>query len=333
MPVDAALIASGARPRQSPRSTEVNDPWTMRFAAGLGDGMPELLDTRLGPLLVHPCFMPGALENPSMFLSVYAVGVTNREASAVVHASIDSLLGPATLRSGDTLVTTFGVVAAAPRRAGAELTTQIEHSVGGETVCRSRWGCVILGQQLGDDELASISKLPPWPAVPSATSDGTAAVRTRVLRIEPTAAHVWEACIQDPTHARRLSEMISPHTDARVAERAGFPARTLTGVCLLARAVSELSRTLGFSLAAVRRVTASFAAPVYIDTDPVDLLLRFWPSTSLPAGRSALFFEVRLPEQDDGSSKDAIRSGYIEWEEGLPGPGADAGGSGPTGKL
>ena len=80
------------------------------------------------------------------------------------------------------------------------------------------------------------------------------------LRIAPTAAHIWEACIQDPTHGRRLEEMISPHSDARVAEQAGFPARTLTGVCLLARAVSRLGRELELDLASVRRLAASFTS-------------------------------------------------------------------------
>ena len=56
--------------------------------------------------------------------------------------------------------------------------------------------------------------------------------------------------------------MISPHSDALVAERAGFPARTLAGACLLGRVVSVLSGLLDFRLQSVRRVAASFAAPV-----------------------------------------------------------------------
>ena len=104
MPVDGELIARGTRPRQSPRATEINTPWAMRFAAGLGESARELLDTRCQPLLVHPCFLPGALENPCMFLSVYAVGLESYEASAVVHSSVDSLL-LRPLRAGDRLTT------------------------------------------------------------------------------------------------------------------------------------------------------------------------------------------------------------------------------------
>ena len=302
MPVDPALVGS-ARPRQSPRSTHVNEPWTMRFAAGLGESAPQFLDNR-GPLLAHPCFLAGALENPCMFLSVYAVGVTNREASAVVHASIDSLF-PAPLRPGSELSTTFGVVAAAPRRSGVELTTQIDHSVEGQDVCRSRWGCVIMGQHLPEAELPPPSG--DWPALPTSVAPDSA---TEIpLAIAPTAAHIWEACIQDPTHGRRLGEMISPHSDARVAEQAGFPARTLTGVCLLGMAVSALSRELGFGLENVRRIAAGFAAPVYIDTQDVEVGLRFWQEGQ----RSAVFFEVLLPADEEGRRKQAIRSGFVEW--------------------
>ena len=303
MPVDPALINS-ARPRQSPRSTHVNEPWTMRFAAGLGESAPHFLDNRVA-LLAHPCFLAGALENPCMFLSVYAVGVTNREASAVVHASIDSLF-PAPLRPGSELSTTFGVVAAAPRRSGVELTTQIDHSAGGEDVCRSRWGCVIMGQHLPEAELPPPSD--DWPALPTSVAPDSA---TEVpLAIAPTAAHIWEACIQDPTHGRRLGEMISPHSDARVAEQAGFPARTLTGVCLLGMAVSALSRELGFGLESVRRIAAGFAAPVYIDTQDVEVGLRFWQEEQRG---SAVFFEVLLPPEEDGRRKQAIRAGFVEW--------------------
>ena len=104
MPVDAGLIAHGARPRQPPRTTEINTPWAMRFAARLGESAQELLDTRVQPLLVHPSFLPGALENPCMFLSVYAIGLRIREASAVVHSSVDSLL-PRPVHAGDCLTT------------------------------------------------------------------------------------------------------------------------------------------------------------------------------------------------------------------------------------
>ena len=187
MLVDASLIAANTRPRQSPRSTDINDPWLMRFAAGLGETAPQFLDNRV-PLLAHPCFLQGALENPCMFLSVYAVGVTNKEASAVVHASIDSLL-PAPLRpAGSALATEFGVVSAASRRAGVELVTEISHSLDDETVCRSRWGCVILGHELAEEELASLGEAPDWPALPSSTGP-TADSSEVTLEIAPTYMH------------------------------------------------------------------------------------------------------------------------------------------------
>ena len=220
----------------------------------------------------------------------------------------------------------FGVVAAAARRAGAELVTEIEHSVGGVRVCHSRWSCVILGQQLDESELRSIRAAPPWPDLPTSngpTSSRTA--RTMVVGVASTAAHIWEACIQDPTHGRQLKEMVSPHTDALVAEKAGFPARTLTGVCLLGRVVSALSDTLGFHLRSVRRIAASFAAPVYIDTD-VEVILRWWPACA----RCAFFFEVLCLEAeehakevvcsldvgiDHSKRQRAIRDGYVEWDD------------------
>jgi hypothetical protein len=360
MPVEPTLVGT-ARPRQSPRRTHVSVPWAMRFAAGLGDDAlagataTELIDTRLGPrLLVHPCFLAGALENPLMFLSTYAVGLTRREASAVVHASVDSLFA-APLRPGAALSSSFGIVGAAGRRAGVVLTTQIEHReaegrgggaagevAAGALVCRSRWGCVILGQHLAAADLPP----PPaddgsgWPALPAggAAPEGAAEV---TLRVAAVAAHVWEACIQDPTHGRRLQEMVSPHSDAQVAEQvrrrsspptlsprplrscppasphcaagqAGFPARTLTGVCLLARAVSALRRALGFGLAAVRRVAAAFAAPVYLDDAAVALGLRWWVAAADSSG-SAVFFEVLLPTDEKGRRRQAIRGGYLEW--------------------
>ena len=218
------------------------------------------------------------------------------------------------------------MVAAAARRAGAELVTEIEHSVEGVQVCHSRWSCVILGQQLEESALRRIPAAPSWPELPSSngpTSSRTA--RTMVVGVASTAAHIWEACIQDPTHGRQLKEMVSPHTDALVAEKAGFPARTLTGVCLHGRVVSALSDMLEFHLQSVRRIAASFAAPVYIDTD-VELILRYWPASE----RCAFFFEVLLLEaeehakevvcslgvgSDHSKRQRAIRGGYVEWDE------------------
>ena len=111
--------------------------------------------------------------------------------------------------------------------------------------------------------------------------------------------------------------MIPPHSDARVAEQAGFPARTLTGVCLLARAVSRLGRELELDLASVRRLAASFTAPVFIDAAEVRLRLRFWeaPAAALAAGGGrGAFFEVLVPAAAQGAAwKHAIRSGFVEW--------------------
>ena len=96
MPVVAGLIGTTS-PRQSPRRLRINEPWAMRFAAGIGEARPQFLDSRL-PLLVHPCFLPGAVENPCMFLSLFAVGLTSRDAHAVAHASIDCCFSRAPLR-------------------------------------------------------------------------------------------------------------------------------------------------------------------------------------------------------------------------------------------
>ncbi len=74
-------------------------------------------------------------------------------------------------------------------------------------------------------------------------------------------------------------------------------------------AVSALSHELGFGLENVRRIAAGFAAPVYIDTQDVEVGLRFWQEGQ----RSAVFFEVLLPADEEGRRKQAIRSGFVEW--------------------
>ena len=117
--------------------------------------------------------------------------------------------------------------------------------------------------------------------------------------------------------------MISPHSDALVAERAGFPERTVTGVYVLGRVVSALSQALGLRVVRVQRLAAVFTAPVFIDATAVEVTVRFWLRPEGRSGRqqcddggagAGVFFEVEQPAAAvGGAAKRVIKGGYVAW--------------------
>lgn len=160
--------------------------------------------------------------------------VTRSEGARVAHASIDTIFSrelsiPRHAGDGIALESYFATQELRERRSGTELFTHIEHrGSDGCVVCQSRWGCVVQGLELSSP-LDPAKYLTPaataWPPLPSSatlSNGGASNLNRRVsavltLSISPTAAHIWEACIQDPTHGRQLREIVSPHTDAEVS--------------------------------------------------------------------------------------------------------------------
>ena len=78
MPLDPAT-ALASPPHQSPRVARIHRHWSMRFAAGLGQIDAAFLDSRVTALRIHPVFLPGAIENPCMFLALYAAGCAHQK--------------------------------------------------------------------------------------------------------------------------------------------------------------------------------------------------------------------------------------------------------------
>jgi acyl dehydratase len=254
MPCDSRIVGKTL----GPLDYEVDQFWTMAYAAGIGDANPRYLDsTGTGRLLAHPVF-PVCLATRArwqmepMFL---AAGLTPEESIRSVHVTQD-LICHRPIRPPEKLSVTATVTALERRRAGTYLLTRYDiRDGGGAAVSTIDWGRLWRGVEMTGPERPSLAQ-PPL----CAPSNG--AIRASFhLPIAATAAIVYTACA-------RADNQVSFHTDTAAANRSGLRAPLLMGVATLAMSVSRIIECeAGGDPERVARVAGRFGAMVFMPSE------------------------------------------------------------------
>lgn len=280
-----------------PREHEIEARWLMAYAAALGEGAPEYLDTtRPGGVLAHPLF-PVCYEWP-LALDVRAKALPDEVAVRGVHAT-HRLTLHRPLRAGERLRTTATVAALERRSPGAYMVLRLETvDAAGGPVSTTDYGSLYLGVDCDPSPLSSQgrgqgegwSKGEGSPRAEEPTGETWSAE----VPISRTLAHVYTECA-------RIWNPI--HTDRAVARAAGLPDIILHGTATLALAISQ----------ALRHDPRGPAAPVRA------LGCRFGAMVSLPSRivvrghrpeRSADGRVIRFEALGEGG-RPAVRDGVI----------------------
>jgi acyl dehydratase len=275
---------------------EVDERWTMAYAAGLCDDLEAYLDTtRNGGVVAHPLFAV-CPEWPvivgSRDLSIEA-GVTVDEVATGVHATHD-LTVHRLVRPGDRLSTSMSIVGVADKSPGAITTTRLvtvdQHD---QPVATTTQHAIYLGVPAIGDPV--IDPDPPSP-LPDASRDG-GPIEVQVP-LSAVAAHVYTECA-------RIWNPI--HTDPTVARQAGLPGIILHGTANLAHGVSAvIAQFAPGQPERVRRITGRFAAMVAL---PSTLTVRMWapdsPQSDDESATAVIAFEV-LNEQGEPAVRDGL---------------------------
>lgn len=281
--------------------------WTMNFAAGCRELIPLFADNTCGRIpSVHPMFLASCSEIIGAWGCLYAAGVTKPEVvkHTFVHWKFDSIFHRPLL-ADDTVTTKITLVGVGNRRSGGHFSAKFVHRDLMGVIGESWWDGIVLGLAAqGADRY--IDQPPPLLRV----SKPHNANKSVSLIVTAAQAHVWDACVRNPRKLKSKSADINVHTNVAYAVKAGLPARTLNGLCVLSLALSKLLETIGHPDAwnAVQRVTCTFGAPVFIRYDPVSLrvvILESGFAKDLPLWLIA--FEVLTHEGNK-----AVRDGYLE---------------------
>lgn len=263
-----------------PMVHQVDERWTMAYAASIGDCRPVYLDTtRPDGVVAHPLFSV-CPEWPvivrSRQLSTEA-GVSADEVRTGVHATHDVEIHRL-IRPGDVLTTaleTSGVVDIKP---GAMMTTRLRTTdADGAPVATTSQNGIYLGvHTIGDDRP---DPTPPDP-IPGSERRGRA---TRIeVPVGAGAAHTYTECA-------RIWNPI--HTDKAVALAAGLPDIILHGTANLAHGVSAIvEHRADGRPELVRRLSCRFKAMVRM---PSTITVHVWPANETGDGRRTVPFEVR----------------------------------------
>jgi acyl dehydratase len=275
---------------------EVNDRWTMAYAAGIGDDLEAYLDTtRDGGVVAHPLFAV-CPEWPVIVagreLSIEA-GVTADEVATGVHATHD-LIVHRLIRPGDHLSTSMSIVGVVDKSPGAVTATRLitvdQHE---RPVATTTQHAIYLGVPAVGDPVID-------PDPPSPLLDGTRIGDPIEVRVplSAVAAHVYTECA-------RIWNPI--HTDPIVASEAGLPNTIMHGTANLAHGVSAVIAQFAPGRPdRVRRITARFAAMV---TLPSTLTIRMWATES--PGSNSRSTQVFAFEVLNGQGEPAVRDGLI----------------------
>jgi acyl dehydratase len=288
MPLDASLVGTATEPLVS----EVDERWTMAYAAGLVDLLDCYIDTRRpGGIIAHPLF-PVCVEWPAalMLRAKHREKMPAAEAARGVHATHHTIIHRP-LRPPQRVTTRAAIAGIERRKPGALEVTRFD-TVDDQGVPISTTFTGNIYRQVevaGDDRPA---------AMPAAPAPKTAPSRPRSesrIPVAAAAAHVYTECA-------RIWNPI--HTDAKVASAAGLPAIMLHGTATLALAVS---RIIAIEAAndpeRVAEVYGRFGAMVFM---PSELTLRIVARERIDGGGEAVFFETLSSEGGR-----AVRDGVV----------------------
>lgn len=259
---------------------EVDERWTMAYAAAIGDDLACYFDTsRDGGVVAHPLFAV-CPEWPVIVASrdaLVQMGVPAGDVQRGVHATHDLELHRL-VRAGDRLSTMLTITGVEHRRPGAFMAIVLEtRDDSGGLVATTRQGTLHLGVPTDGEDDAPGNGGNPLPPPPT---DGP--VTKHHIEVSAGAAHVYTECA-------RIWNPI--HTDVAVARAAGLPGIILHGTATLAHAVSTIVREEadGDPLV-VCRISGRFGAMVPM---PSAITVRLLGRTRLDDQRSAVHFDVR----------------------------------------
>jgi acyl dehydratase len=254
MPCDSRIVGETLGPLE----IDVDQFWTMAYAAGIGDANPRYLDSMgTGRLIAHPVF-PVCLATRArwrmepMFL---AAGLTPEESIRSVHVTQDMICHRA-IRPPEKLSVIATVTALERRRAGTYLLTRYEiRDEGGAPVSTVDWGRLWRGVEMTGPERPSLAQPPSCAPTESAMRESFH------IPIAATAAIVYTACA-------RADNQVSFHTDTAAANRSGLRAPLLMGVATLAMSVSRIIECeAGGDPERVARVACRFGAMVFMPSE------------------------------------------------------------------
>jgi acyl dehydratase len=288
MPLDASLVGTASEPL----AHDVDERWTMAYAAGLGDSLDCYIDTRRpAGIVAHPLF-PVCLEWPAALAlrAKHRGKMPPTEAARGVHATHHTIIHRA-LRPPLRLTTRAVIAGIEQLKPGAFEVTRFETvDAHGAPVCTTYSGNIYRQVEIAGDQRPATMPLAPTPQ--------TVPARPRSEQRIPVgagAAHVYTECA-------RIWNPI--HTDAKVAAAAGLPAIMLHGTATLALAVSRIiALECADDPERVAEIYARFGAMVFM---PSELSLRIISRERLAAGRDAIFFETLSAEGGR-----AIRDGAV----------------------
>lgn len=276
MPIPATLLDM----QIAPVVHDVDERWTMAFAAGLGDHNDHYLDTtRPTGVVAHPLFAV-CPEWPAIVASraiSEQLGMTHAEVLTGVHATHDVTVHRL-VRPGDRLTTRLSIVGLTDIAPGAKATTRlVTVDADGLPVATTTQDAIYLGVRTDGVDRSDPA---PTPTPTRIIADGESIIVT--LALAAGAAHVYTECahIWNPIH-----------TDRAVARAAGLPDIILHGTASLAHAITAVvDHCADGDPTAVRRVIGRFAAMVQL---PSVITIEIWPEVTASDSTRTVAFEVR----------------------------------------
>jgi acyl dehydratase len=269
---------------------EVDERWTMAYAASLDDYLPAYLDTtRSEGVVAHPVFAV-CPEWPVIVASRNQTidrGVASAEVLTSVHATHDSTIHRL-VRPGDRLTTSLELVGMVQIKPGAKSTTRLTtiDAAGLPVTTTTQDGIYLAQQATGEDQ--------PDPNPPLTVRAERVGEPVEVtVAVSAGAAHTYTECA-------RIWNPI--HTDKAVALASGLPDIILHGTANLAHGVSAVvAHRADGRPELVRRIMCRFAAMVRL---PSTMTVRVWPAVP-HNGIDAVPFEV-LNSDGDPAVKDGV---------------------------
>ncbi|MFT4987629.1 MAG: acyl dehydratase [Acidimicrobiales bacterium] len=270
---------------------DVDERWTMAYAAALGDHLPDYFDTtRPTGVVAHPLFAV-CPEWPVIVASrshTSEFGVTPAEVLTSIHATHDTTIHRL-VRPGDRLQTSLELVGLEQIGPGAKSTMRIQTvDANSAPVATTTQDGIYLGQQSIGDALPDTGR--PDPLLVERHGDP---VEIDIL-IAAGAAHTYTECA-------RIWNPI--HTDKAVALASGLPDIILHGTANLAHGVTAVvAQRAQRRPELVRRISCRFAAMVRL---PSTITVRVWPAQEHPDGLKVAF------EVLNADGEPAVKDGVV----------------------
>ena len=258
-----------------PITHDVDERWTMAYAASLGDTHDCYFDTLSADgVVAHPMFAV-CPEWPVIVAGRDASdrwGITPDEVQRSVHATHD-LTVHRLVRPGDQLTTSVTYSGVEQRKPGTFQTMRIDTAdAAGEPVATTYQGGVFLNVKTAGDDRPD----PDAPPEPDFGDLPAAPLAEIGVPVAHGAAHSYTECA-------RIWNPI--HTDAAVARKAGLPGIILHGTATLALGVSAVVDAVADrDPSRVRRIVCRFRAMVLM---PSTINVRIWDVTPVTDGSDA----------------------------------------------